>query len=119
MGTVGFGASWHSDMHSKGTLLFQEALQEAKPEVALCLLRVTFINGLSVASPVAAALTEDLILDLLLRQQTRAGSRAEASFTRQGSYTEVQLGAPVPHQEVGRPPGCCLLWFILAAPSLA
>lgn len=80
--------------------LLQEAMQQAMPEVTLCLLRIIFIGGLASPSPVSAALTEDLVLGLLLCQQTGGNSNAEASLTRQGSYTEMQLGAPPPPEEV-------------------
>lgn len=89
--------------------MLQEAMQHQRPEVALCLLRVIFIGGLSTPTLVTAALTEDLVLGLLLRQQSSANKSGEADFTRQGSYTEMQLGAPVPHDEVG--------WLALALPN--
>ena len=85
--------------------MLQEAMQHQRAEVALCLLRVIFVSGLTLPTPVTAALTEDLVLGLLLRQQSSASKNGEADLTRQGSYTEMQLGAPVPHDEVG---GCAL-----------
>ena len=81
-------------------MALQEAAQQEEPEVALCLLRVTFTTDPWSPTPISAALTEDLILGLLLRRQSHASSATGASFTRQGSYTEMQLGAPVPQVEV-------------------
>ena len=81
-------------------MALQEAAQQEKPEVALCLLRVTFTTDPWSPTPISAALTEDLILGLLLRRQSHASNAARASFTRQGSYTEMQLGVPVPQVEV-------------------
>ena len=106
----------HKFIHApQRCLLVQAALQQQKSEVALCLLRVIFTTSLASPTPTLSALTEDVILGLLLRQPSSQPGLTRGGLTRQGSYTEAQLGAPAPQEEV-RPaqcacspcPGACL-----------
>lgn len=96
----------------------QEATQQQRPEFALSLLRVIFTTNLMPESPLLCALTEDIVLGLLLRQQgssrpkpsgsqvgqARQGQREQPAslhsgsrhgLDRQGSYTEVALATPI------------------------
>ncbi|DBA95921.1 TPA: hypothetical protein ACH3X1_001448 [Trebouxia sp. C0004] len=99
-------------------IVIHEAAQHQPPEFTLSLLRVIFTASPSANSPVASALTEDLLLGLLLRRQGSSRQQPLRSETgtlpqdpgslgqhwepvrdglaRQGSYTEVLLGTPQP-----------------------
>lgn len=100
------------------SLLMQESTQQQRPEFALSLLRVIFTTNLMPESPLLCALTEDILLGLLLRQQgssrpepsgshagpARQGQGEQAAslhsgsrhgLDRQGSYTEVALATPI------------------------
>lgn len=74
----------------------------------MCLLRVIFTTSFTSPTPILSALTEDIILGLLLRQQSSQLDSTQGRLTRQGSYTEAQLGAPTPHEEV-RPAQCACI----------
>ena len=100
----------------------QESTQQQRPEFALSLLRVIFTTTPMPDSALLSALTEDIVLGLLLRQQgstkqepssshagpptQQQGERAASLDTgrdgldRQGSYTEVALAIPVPTETV-------------------
>ena len=100
----------------------QEATQQQRPEFALSLLRVIFTTTPMPESALLSALTEDIVLGLLLRQrgatrQEPSGSHAgppkqeqgewaasldsdRNGLDRQGSYTEVALAIPVPTDTV-------------------
>lgn len=97
-------------------------MQQQRPEFALSLLRVIFTTTPMPESALLSALTEDLVLGLLLRQQgstkqepsgSHAGNPAEQQgeraasldtgrngLNRQGSYTEVALAIPIPTDTV-------------------
>lgn len=103
-------------------LWVQESMQQQRPEFALSLLRVIFTTTPMPESALLSALTEDLVLGLLLRQQgstkqepsgSHAGNPAEQQgeraasldtgrngLNRQGSYTEVALAIPIPTDTV-------------------
>ena len=97
-------------------------MQQQRPEFALSLLRVIFTTTPMPESTLLCALTEDIVLGLLLRQQgstkqepsgshagpprEQQGERAASLDTgrngldRQSSYTEVALAIPVPTDTV-------------------
>ena len=104
----------------------QESTQQQQPDFALSLLRVIFTLTPLPASPLLFALTEDILLGMLLRQQgsgshkpstmhegapeqlSGAVSHDSDSLARHGSYTEVSLATPIPTDTVSaHVQGCC------------
>ncbi|KAL3140229.1 hypothetical protein ABBQ38_004504 [Trebouxia sp. C0009 RCD-2024] len=96
-------------------LIILESSQQQRPDFALSLLRVIFTTTPMPESPLLCALTEDILLGLLLRQQGFLGQAPTASsagaggqgdhgrqdtgkdgLDRQGGYTEVALATPTP-----------------------
>ena len=117
--------------HVKLHVAMQESAQHHKPEFALSLVRVILSTSPMPDSPLAHALTEDLVLSRLLQRQGHPPSRpsgaalglpsqqAAASVTqeagsgdvlaRQDSYSEVQLATPTPAETVSILTHCCHL----------
>lgn len=103
----------------------QESTQQRRPDFALSLLRVIFTLTPLPIMPLLSALTEDIVLGLLLRQQGTsrelpaaldtgaqqqsggAASHDSDGLDRHGSYTEVSLATPIPNDTVSAHPHGC------------